>query len=231
VIANGPVSVKSGETLALPTATEFYIRGASGGGANDNGLDVAGRLRMHDASDQTCANADSATSGRAEIVLGGGRVNATNSSSLLRMCHTTLISMGNLTGMPTYANPAPAPTDNARNGNLNITGGSQDWTAPNAKPGEPSGATDWANFEDLAFWTETSNESRVGGGGLMHLSGVFMLPNANPFTIGGSGTQDVENCQYVARKLHAHGGGTLDMSPDPNDVIRVEYFGDVVLVR
>jgi hypothetical protein len=223
--------VKSGETLALPNATELYIRGPGTGAANAIGLDVDGRLRVHDTGDAPCTTNDSATSGRAVLVVGGGQVNATNSNSLFRLCHTTMISMGNTSAMPAYANPAPAPADNTRNGNLNITGGSQDWTAPNAKPGIPATPTDWADFEDLAFWTETSAESRVGGGGSMHLAGVFMLPNANPFTIGGTGAQSVENSQYIARKLHAHGGGTLEMTPDASDVIKVEYFGDISLVR
>lgn len=231
VIVNGSVTVKSGETLALPKANELYIKGPGTSDSNDKGLDIAGRLRLHDTTDAACAVNDSATSGRSELVLGSGFVNATNTSALLRLCHTTMITMGNTTSMPVYQDPAPAPSDNGRNGYLNITGGAQDWTAPNLKPGTPATASDWASFEDLAFWTETSKPSSIGGNGNMNLSGIFMLPNANPFSIGGSGSQTVTNCQYVARKLNAHGGGSLVMSPDPNDAVQVNYYGSYALVR
>lgn len=231
VIVNGSIKVKSGATLSLPNATSFYVKGPGTSAQNDSGIDNDGTLALHHAGAATCADTDSPTSGRAELVVGSGFFNQTTTGAVLRLCHTTMITMGNSSAMPAYADPAPAPSDNTRNGYLNINGGVQDWSAPNAKPGLPATPTDWLNFEDLAFWTETSASSIVGGNGTMTLEGIFMLPNANPFKIGGTGTQIVTNSQYVVRKLQARGGGELIMAPDPNDAVKVDYFGDFVLVR
>jgi hypothetical protein len=231
VIVNGPVTIKTGGLLSMPNATEFVVKGPGTSSLTTPGFDNGGTFRLHDANAATCTLADSATSGRAEFVLGSGFFKQSNTNAILRMCHTTMITMGNTTGMPTYSDPGATPADNARNGHISVNGGAIDWTAPNARIGTPATPSDWAQFEDLAFWTETSASSSIGGNGLMHLSGVFMLPNANPFNIGGTGTQEVENSQYIARKLRANGGGTLTMAPDPNDAVTIEYFGDFVLVR
>lgn len=229
VIVNGSVNVKSGATLALPSAQEFLIKGP-GAGANVDGLNNGGTLRVHDTADAPCVVHDSATSGRAVVVLGSGRLTSTN-GDLIRLCQTTLITMGNTDYMPAYSDPGSAPTDNTRNGNLNITGGDADWSAPNAKPTAPSSAADWLQLEDLAFWTETSAESRIVGNGDFTLEGIFILPNANPFKIGGTGTQLVEDSQYLTRKLLAAGGGQLRMKPDPNNSFLIDYEGDFALVR
>ncbi len=230
MIVNGSLSVKNNETLRMPNATELYVKGP-GAGVNAIGVDIGGTLALHDGNQSSCALADSATSGRAELVVGSGFVKQGVNDSVLRLCHTTVLTLGNDPSMPPYQNPAPAPSDNARNGNLSINGGLQDWSAPNSKPGLPSTQADWDNFEDLAMWTETSAASEVGGNGDMTLKGVFMLPNSNPFKIGGNGHQVVTNSQYVVRKLLAAGTSGLLMAPDPNDAIQVDYFGDFVLVR
>lgn len=231
IVVNGPLTIKSGGTLDIPYGSELLVKGPGTSGANDVGFDNGGTLKLHTNDAASCAATDSATSGRAEFVLGSGFYKQTNSGAVLRMCHTFFGTMGNTSAMPTYTDPGPAPVDNSRNGYLTINGGTIDWSAPNAKPGIPSTSADWLNFEDLAFWTETSKESSIGGNGYMTLAGVFMLPNANPFSIGGTGGQSVENSQYVVRKLSANGGGTLTMSPDPNDAVLVKYFGTYVLVR
>lgn len=229
VIVNGSVSVKSNAVLALPNAQEFLIKGP-GAGANVDGLNNGGTLRVHDKTDASCVTNDSPASGRAVVVVGSGRFSST-SGDLLRLCQTTLITMGNTVGMPTYTDPGAAPADNTRNGNLNVTGGDADWSAPNAKPTTPSVAADWAQLEDLAFWTETSAESRIVGNGDFTLEGIFILPNANPFKIGGTGVQKVEDSQYLTRKLVAAGGGELKMKPDPNNSFLIDYEGDFALVR
>ncbi|QNN53153.1 TadE/TadG family type IV pilus assembly protein [Nocardioides mesophilus] len=231
MIVNGSLTVKSGEILRMPNVTQLYVKGPGTSAQNDKGLDIGGTLAVHDGGQSSCALTDSATSGRAELVVGSGFVNQSVTNSVLRLCHTSVITLGNTTAMPTYQDPAPPPSDNSRNGYLNINGGAQDWSAPNAKPGLPANQTDWDNFEDLAMWTETSLPSNIGGNGNMTLQGIFMLPNANPFKIGGTGTQIVTNSQYVVRKLQASGGGVLDMAPDANDAVLVNYFGDYVLVR
>lgn len=232
LIVNGSVTIKSGATLALPNAEQFYVKGPGTSGANDIGLDVGGTLALHTNGASSCESTDSEESGRAELILRSGAFKQTVNNSVLRLCHTTVITLGNTASLPStydYNLPGPAPSDNSRNGYLNITGGTQDWSAPNLVRGEP--ATNWSTLEDLAFWTETSLQSRIGGNGTMKLEGVFMLPNANPFRIGGTGTQDVRNSQYIVRKLQAAGGGVLEMQPDPNDAVQFDYFGDFILVR
>jgi hypothetical protein len=93
-----------------------------------------------------------------------------------------------------------------------------DWTAPNRKPTTPAVQSDWDQLEDLALWTEASHVSSIGGGASMDITGVFFLPNANPFIISGHGNQTIAaNAQFVARKLQVQGQGTLYMRPDPND--------------
>ena len=65
----------------------------------------------------------------------------------------------------------------------------------------------------------------------MHLAGVFVGPSADPVIIGGGGVQDVENSQYVARRLTVNGGGVLDMQPDPADSFTIPIIEGFQLVR
>ena len=95
-----------------------------------------------------------------------------------------------------------------------------DWTAPNLVSGVPVQA-DWGNLEDLAFWTETSASTSLGGGGALYVTGVFFMPNANPVSIGGNAGQTIgANAQFIARSFAENGGGTLMLRPLPNDVVR-----------
>ncbi len=100
-----------------------------------------------------------------------------------------------------------------------------DWTAPN-HVGRRSRSTRLGyNLEDLALWTEASHVSSIGGGASMDITGVFFLPNANPFIISGHGNQTIAaNAQFVARKLSVQGQGTLYMRPDPNDSFTLPLF-------
>jgi hypothetical protein len=112
-----------------------------------------------------------------------------------------------------------------------------EWSAPNLVS---SGATqtDWNALEDLTTWTETSgdgqvsNANKIGGGGQMYISGVFFLPNANPFIISGGGLQNNgANAQFIARRLEANGSGTLYLKPNINDSITVPAAPSTSLVR
>jgi hypothetical protein len=116
-----------------------------------------------------------------------------------------------------------APYDNACTGYVDVSaGGAMDWTAPNRKGITPAVQSDWDNLEDLALWTEASHVSSIGGGASMDITGVFFLPNANPFIISGHGNQTIAaNAQFVARKLSVQGQGTLYMRPDPNDSFKL----------
>jgi hypothetical protein len=156
-----------------------------------------------------------------------------------------LMGDSNSGGGSCYNGPAiPAtngvdPYDNCFNGYISLAGsGSLDWTAPNAS----DTAMDWSlpasqpylnNFEDLAFWTESSsNSSSLSGGGTNNMVGVFFLPNANSFHITGNGGQVIlSNAQFIVRKLVMGGNGILKMRPNPNDAIAVPYFSNFELVR
>ena len=43
----------------------------------------------------------------------------------------------------------------------------------------------------------------------MKVGGVFMVPNAFPFNLTGSGAQDLTNAQYIVRGFAVAGGATL----------------------
>lgn len=153
------------------------------------------------------------------------------------LCQTTvLMSEGyNSTTCPlpaSTASPGNAPYTNSCAGAINIGGqGSMDWTAPNIVPGKAAQA-DWDQLEDLALWTETSAGNRIGGGGTMAVSGVFFLPNADPFSLSGNGTQsNGANAQFIARRLEANGQGTLFMKPNPYDVVTIPGLPTAGLVR
>ena len=95
--------------------------------------------------------------------------------------------------------------------------GTIDWTAPNNVDDLVKATNaDHLDLEDLALWDETYDTQNVGGGGYMHLSGVFAAPNAVPFKLNGGATQDVKNSQYVVRQLWSTGNGTLSMQPLPS---------------
>ena len=138
--------------------------------------------------------------------------------------------------LSTFGTP---PTINSCNSFIDINGGQLDWTAPDEKggdPADPADQADWDLLEDLALWTEAedtaaSTQHRILGGGGMRLAGVFMIPNGNEVTIGGTGDQYVENSQYVARRLTVAGTGTMTMKPDPADSFVVPIIGGFQLVR
>jgi hypothetical protein len=120
-----------------------------------------------------------------------------------------------------------APYDNSCNGYVDVNaGGAMDWTAPNKVGANPQ-QSDWNSLEDLALWTEASHTSSIGGGASMTITGVFFLPNANPFTISGHGNQTIAaNAQFVARKLQVQGQGTLYMRPNPSDSFTLPLISD-----
>lgn len=209
--------------LHLPKATKVYVKGVDA----NKGLQVTG-LKVHNGDMATCDENNNPE--RARLVVGTGPVEMTNNSASLQMCNVTMILGG---GSPTGCTPATGgtqPTVNTCNGSVKITGGSLDWTAPNAVPAGAT-PTDWMQHEDLALWSETSGTHDLGGGSYMHLAGVFMLPNAFPFKLHGGGTQSILNSQYIARTLWATGNGTLTMAPDAHDVVTFPVLSGFALVR
>lgn len=227
VIFNGIVSA---DNLDLPMAERVYVRGDWGAGV-PTGFQVTPSFRMHHFGAATCSETATGNSAnRAVFFLGGGQFKSSNTNALLQMCNTTMIIGGGQVGSWLPGDAGEDPVDNSSTGRIQITGGSQDWTAPNST----SDAADqslWDQLEDLALWTEAYGAHTIAGGGSMHLSGVFMLPEANPFNIKGGGLQDVDNSQYIARKLNVTGGGTLTMMPNPNDVVTIPILGGFQMVR
>ncbi|MDX6309225.1 MAG: hypothetical protein QOI06_2271 [Nocardioidaceae bacterium] len=227
VVFNGNVSVGSGNTLSMPNVTRLYIKGGTG---PQGGFQASGTFNYNLGLSATCALRG--TTARAQIVVGSGSFSAGAQSSL-HLCQTTVLMANDQSPTcplpPTpVVGPGPPPADNSCIGNVNLNaGGTMDWSAPDSVFNGPASQTDWNNLEDLALWTETSQESSIGGGGSMTLTGVFFLPNANPFTISGHGNQLIPaNAQFVARKLQAKGQGTLYMRPDPNDSFTLPLVSD-----
>jgi Flp pilus assembly protein TadG len=218
VVFNGDVSVNSGSTLSMPNVTRLYIQGST---AIGGGLSSSGTLNVNTGTSGTCATRTTAPSAR--IVVGTGAFTGGAQSSF-HLCQTSVLMANEQTSAACAipVNPVVgaglAPYDNPCNGYVDVNaGGAMDWSAPN-HVAAGAGAPDWNNLEDLALWTEASHVSSIGGGASMTLTGVFFLPNANPFVISGHGNQTIAaNAQFVARKLQVQGQGTLYMRPDPND--------------
>jgi hypothetical protein len=214
VIFTGMITANN---LRLPKATRVYVVG----GTSPAGLANSSGFAMNDGGAGSCPSTVN-PAGRAQLFIENGNFTAAGSSSLV-MCNTTLIMMGGRTDAcvptttPTYTStPCPGVNAGLGNGQLSFSGGATiDWTAPNQISG-PAAQIDYNNLEDLALWTESGGTQDVGGGGSMHLAGVFMAPNANPFKIAGGGTQNVAKSEYVVRKLWNPGNGTLSMSSDPD---------------
>lgn len=226
----------------LPNAEEVYIRGVAGRPALTVGnkasfqMHTSGRTKPSGSLDYprpVCTDLNIA--GRAKLVIGAGGMEATTPEAHMQLCHSTTILMGNQESGCVPSTPGTPPTKNSCDGFISINGGQLDWTAPDAVS---VGATqaDWDNLEDLAFWTEaedslSSTKHRVVGGGILSLAGVFMLPNADDFSVGGNGIQRVENSQYVARRLSVEGTGELKIRPDPADSFVIPFIEGFQLIR
>ena len=72
----------------------------------------------------------------------------------------------------------------------------------------------------------------MGGSGVFNVRGVFMTPNADPFTIGGGSTLTLVNAQFVSTSIALNGAGTyITMSVDPNSAVTLPKLSLVGLVR
>ena len=214
--------------LAMPNATRVYVKGdpsTNGNAVVENGETFS---MGQGSGNSTCPDTTTApTITRSRLILGAGSFSA-NSTSQVRLCSTTVVLRGGVTGGCIPSTYGTAPADTLCNGRLSM-GGTTEWTAPNKVQGQATTA-DWADFEDLALWGEAAGSHDVGGGGYMHLSGIFFLPNGDFKVHGGSG-QNVKNSQYIARRFRADGGSVLELQPLPYDVIGVPTLTNFVLVR
>ena len=244
-------SVNPSGNIQLPNATRVYVENSG----NDNAIDVGtgGKFQMHTASglDASGYCTTGTSSARATLFLKTGPIKESG-TGLIRLCRTTVFMMGGQSDGCVPATSGTAPTSTPCSGATGTgqfvqTGGDIDWTAPNSVDASidattfeplPVAQAAWQNVngpEDLALWAEsgstTSTNYTMTGGGLFRVRGVFMVPNAEPFTISGGASLNLQNAQYIATSIELNGGTQITMSVDPNSAVTLPGLGLVGLIR
>lgn len=239
IVAEGTINVASSAAsvgvLAVDRPAAVYVAGETSG--SNLAINVGGSFIMNDGGAAACATP---TNGNptSKLVVRDGRMEVNGGAGAkLQLCQTAVVMADGWT--PTAGTPpsgwpntnGTTPFNNSFDGNIVVGGqGTVEWTAPNAVTDRPATASEWAGWlEDLTLWTETSVKSTIGGQGTVHLAGVFALPNAAPFELGGIGSQNIDaDAQFWTRQLRLAGQALLEMAPNPDDSIPVI---DYVLVR
>ena len=105
-------------------------------------------------------------------------------------------------------------------GVIKVAGGAPPtWVAPVEGP-----------FDGLALWAEaSSNKFQVNGGAGAVLSGTFFTPEAKPFSLGGGGTWGQQSAQFISYQLAVSGGGSLTLSPNPLNAIRLPALAGTLI--
>ena len=251
VFAGSVKPPNSGSGTALPNADHVYIFGSAGSDAIS--LGQGSTLGIHTSGNLTSGRCSTTlSSSKAIVFVKAGDIKETG--GLLQMCYTTMIMMGNNSSgcLPTTSGTAPTQTPcggtGQGDGQLQQTGGDVDWTAPNQydvmtlSNGDPDPVKkpawrDVNGMEDLAFWDESGGTNSnptysMSGGGVLHTVGVYMVPNADPFSIGGGAHQDLTNAQYIATSIALNGNTTsITMRVDANSAIQLPRLQNVGLVR
>lgn len=245
VVIDGRIVVDGeGQTLRFDDIEKLYVKGVASAtgpaieftGKNNNILINDGALTDADADGSVCDGRP--TSARTKLVLNNGSIVAQGGSGkVLRMCGTTVFMMDRNGTCPIPTSDGWAPYENTCQGGIRVAGqNSLEWTAPNFTNGDP--VPYFSEFEDLAFWSESHTPSfgedaamNIEGTGTVFLSGIFFSPNAEPFRVAGGGGYDIEDAQFITRKLTVAGNGTLVMKPQPNNAVRIPVLGGFTLVR
>lgn len=244
----------------FPNATHVYVNGVASGDAlnisNNRGFRMHYAGRTSGTGDCSTTRPPSGSPSRAIMFIRNGRFSQSGTGQL-QLCNTTVIMMnGRADGcVPASAGSAPTATPCAGvnsgrgDGYLGQQGGTIDWTAPDniditlGSDNLPTAAATagWQNVdgpEDLAFWSEGASggtgttEFRMQGSGALKVRGVFMLPNAVPFTIGGGAAMNLTNAQFVARTIALNGTGThITMAVDGNSAVSLPKLTLIGLVR
>lgn len=244
----------AGTSVSLPNARRVYIFGDPTKDAVDIGNNSAFKVN------NTTTNVSSTTgrctttqnSSKTVLVIKAGQFKQTG--GLLQLCRTTVIMMGNRTDacLPSSIGTAPTTTPcggGTGDGQITLSGTATiDWTAPNSLDltknafGTPTAAAiaawrDPGGPEDLALWSESAGLSSsptysMGGSGTMHTVGVFMVPNAGPFGIGGSACQNLFDAQYIATSIKLNGSKTcIKMRVDAQSAVTIPRLRIIGLVR
>jgi hypothetical protein len=229
VVFNGAVTITNSAGLSIPKGARLYIKGAAGAaGLNVTG---AGYLYLNQGAASTCVGQPTVQA--AKLVIGNGSFSETN-TGVVRLCGTSVLMADNSSSSCPLPTSSPgvgaAPYDNACGGSLNLTGaGVMEWTAPNLQSTTPA---NWDNLEDLALWTETSAGNMLTNSGSQQISGVFFLPNANPFTVSAAGTQtNAGNAQFIVRRLAVGNSGQIYLRPNGPDTVTLPLPASFQLVR
>lgn len=242
VVINGDIAMSgSGGTMHIVSPTQVYVRGYSANaitlGSDNNLLVNDGGVPDANADGFVCAERyGNDPSARAEFVVGRGRV--TSSGGTFRLCQTTLYMMDSSGSdeCPLPSTVGLPPDANTCQGNVEVAGSAKvDWTAPNVNNVSSPSPEELEEFEDLALWSETSGQGSsgwsIGGGGGLYLGGIFLAPNADPFTVNGGGAIDIDEAQFVTRKLRVTGNGVLFMQPQPKNSLQIPPLSGFRLIR
>lgn len=238
-------ALKQGVQVSMPNARHVFLADkkvndalSMGGGDRFCVRSVVCSLPVLPAT--KCATTATPTlDSRATVYVRRGAISMTG--GLLKMCNTTVIMLGddvsfgcvpNSNGVAPTSTPCPPST--AGGGNINLTGGDIDWTAPNRYSGlipVPDQPDAYKNLEDLALWSESAGTFSFRGGGGMNTVGVYMVPNADYASVGGSSGQNLTNAQYVARRFEVFGNAALRLTTDPKNAVTVPSITGYVLIR
>ncbi|MGI8806338.1 MAG: pilus assembly protein TadG-related protein [Acidimicrobiales bacterium] len=233
VVITGKLAVNSVFTITDPR--KVYVGGEAGG--NKVGLDVGsgGILSVNMGAAPTCSLRTGV--GRANrFVLGNGRLKA-GSGAAVKLCQTfTFLASGYDKVPDTDGDPPCDSPCGTYTGTIEVTSGaSVDLSAANEINGRLPDAAELATtnpFEDLGLWTEAGGATNgLTGGALTQLTGVFFLPNAEPFSLSGGGALPIAlSAQFVSTTLKVTGNGKVDLVPNPEDSIPVTIY-TTLLVR
>jgi hypothetical protein len=230
VVFNGPLTISNGGQLSMPKAARFFVKGVAGTGLSVVG---SGYLWLNQGSNSGCNGYPTPTQA-AQLVVGNGAFTMSNGAHIY-LCGTTVLMADNTASScpppTTTSGTGMAPYDNSCGGDISLGGAAYtDWTAPNLYPS--TSPPNWNGLEDLALWTETSAGNAITNGGSVQVTGVFYLPNANPFSITGAGSQSNGiDAEFIARRLVVQNSGMLYIRPNTVNTVPLPLPDSFQLVR
>jgi hypothetical protein len=242
--------------VKLPNAHHVYI-GNHSDVTDAISLGTGSSFEMNMTGNLTAGGTCADTQGPSKAVLfvRSGDFKEAGNGTLLRLCRTTAFMMGGRSDgcVPLAAGTAPTTTPCAGinsglgNGQLTQQGGDIDWTPPDTIDATldpvtqaplPAATAAWSDPngpEDLALWSESSSNTNttynMNGGGLFHVRGIYMVPNAAPFKLSGGAGMSLTNAQYIVTSIELNGGTQITLSVNPDSAVTLPDLGLVGLVR